>query len=113
VNYRPLAAIIQPKDLWVKDRVVLVGDSAHATTPHLASGAGIAVEGGIALAEELSKEGRSIEDSLSAYVERRYERCRDVIESSVDIGKMQLNGASPQEVGGAIGAASHRLIQPF
>lgn len=113
VNYRPLAAIIQPKSDWIKGRVVLVGDSAHATTPHLASGAGIAVEGGIALAQELAREGRSIDEALEAYVERRFDRCKDVVESSIAIGKMQLNGAAPPEVGKAIGDATHRLIQPF
>jgi len=105
VNYTRLSAIIQPKDNWVNGR--------HATTPHLASGAGIAVEGGIVLAEELANEKRSIDESLAAYVDRRYERCRDVVETSVEIGQMQLDGAGPQQVGQAIGAASHRLVQPF
>lgn len=113
VNYRPLSAIIQPKASWRNGRIVLVGDSAHATTPHLASGAGIAVEGGIVLGEELGRPGVSIDEGLDAYVERRFERCRDVVESSVRIGQMQLQGAGPQEVGAAIGAASHRLIQPY
>ena len=113
VNYRPLSAIIQPKSSWRNGRIVLVGDSAHATTPHLASGAGIAVEGGIVLGEELGRSDRSIDEGLDAYVERRFDRCRDVVESSVAIGQMQLNGAGPQDVGAAIGAASHRLIQPY
>jgi 2-polyprenyl-6-methoxyphenol hydroxylase-like FAD-dependent oxidoreductase len=36
--------------------VVLIGDAAHTTTPHLASGAGIAIEDAIVLAEELASD---------------------------------------------------------
>ena len=32
---------------------MLIGDAAHATTPHLASGAGMAIEDGIVLVEEI------------------------------------------------------------
>ena len=36
INYRPLAAKLQPAP-WYNGRIVLLGDSVHATTPHLAS----------------------------------------------------------------------------
>ncbi len=111
VNYRPLAAKIQPRP-WSDGRIVLVGDAVHATTPHLASGAGMAVESAIVLAEELEK-ASSVEAALSAYEERRFERCRDIVESSVSIGNAQLSGAAPPEIGGMIGAALHRLAAPF
>ncbi|MEZ5742817.1 MAG: FAD-dependent monooxygenase [Sphingomonadaceae bacterium] len=111
INYRPLAAIIQPRP-WSDGRVVLLGDAVHATTPHLASGAGMAVESGIALAQELAK-ADSAEEALEAWEERRYERCRDIVESSIAIGKRQLEGAPPDEIGGMIGGALHRLAAPF
>ncbi len=113
VNYRPLEALIQPKDKWVKGRVVLVGDSAHATTPHLASGAGMAVEGAVVLGQELAKEDQTVEDALAAYVERRYERCRDVVESGVAVGQAQMDGMPPEDLGKLMGGAMHRLAQPF
>lgn len=113
VNYRPLEAIIQPKDGWVNGRIVLVGDSAHATTPHLASGAGMAVEGGIALSEELDAEGRSVDESLAAYVERRFERCRFVVESSVEIGNLQLDHAPPPVLAPKFELALKTLSEPF
>jgi 2-polyprenyl-6-methoxyphenol hydroxylase-like FAD-dependent oxidoreductase len=112
VNYRPLAAVLQPGP-WVNGRIALLGDSAHATTPHLASGAGMAVEGGVVLGEELAVPGRGVEAALMAYNDRRYPRCRHVVESSVAIGKAQLEGASPDAVGAMIGAALHKLAQPF
>src|SRR5699024_7088971 len=31
---------------WYRDRVVIIGDAAHAATPHLASGGGLALEDG-------------------------------------------------------------------
>ncbi len=111
INYRPLAAKIQPRP-WHDGRIVLLGDAVHATTPHLASGAGMAVESAIVLAEEIARAG-SVEQALSAYEERRYERCRDVVESSIAIGAAQLAGGSPERIGGMIGQALHRLAAPF
>jgi 2-polyprenyl-6-methoxyphenol hydroxylase-like FAD-dependent oxidoreductase len=112
VNYRPLESAIQTGS-WHAGRVVLVGDSAHATTPHLASGAGMAVEDALVLAEELSVSGRTVEASLSAYTARRFERCRDVVESSVTVGNLQLSGGTPDQIGGMIGGALHRLAADF
>ncbi|MFV0644359.1 MAG: FAD-dependent monooxygenase [Sphingomonadaceae bacterium] len=111
INYRPLAAKIQPRP-WSMGRIVLLGDAVHATTPHLATGAGMAVESAIVLAQELAK-ADSAEAALEAYEERRFERCRDIVESSIAIGNAQLNGAGPEEVGGLIGGALHRLSAPF
>ena len=51
-NYRLLEAMLLPRP-WAIGRVGLIGDAAHATTPHLASGAGVAVEDGVVLAEEM------------------------------------------------------------
>jgi 2-polyprenyl-6-methoxyphenol hydroxylase-like FAD-dependent oxidoreductase len=48
VNYRPLEWLMLPAP-WHRGRVVLIGDAVHATTPHMASGAGMAVEGRVGL----------------------------------------------------------------
>ncbi len=112
INYRPLEAAIQPGP-WHNGRIVLVGDAAHATTPHLASGAGMAVEDALVLSEELAHAGRTVEDSLAAYTARRFERCRDVVETSVAVGALQLNHGSPEQIGGMIGGALHRLAAEY
>jgi 2-polyprenyl-6-methoxyphenol hydroxylase-like FAD-dependent oxidoreductase len=95
VLYRPLAGhmIAGP---WHKGRVVLLGDAVHATTPHLASGAGIAVEGAIVLAAELARR-HSLEGALLAYAGRHYDRARLVVSSSGRMGEIEREGGSRDE----------------
>lgn len=112
INYRPLEAAIQPRP-WQTGRIVMLGDAAHATTPHLASGAGMAVEDAIVLAQETERAGGDIPVALAAYEERRYARCEDVVTTSIEIGRQQLAGAGPEVIGGLTEAALHRLDAPF
>lgn len=111
INYRPLAAVLQPKP-WYSGHIVLLGDAVHATTPHLASGAGMAVESGVVLAEELAR-ADTVEAGLLAYQERRYPRCKDVIDSSVAVGRLQLAHGDPREHAQILEGALSRLNQPF
>ncbi|MBC2667603.1 FAD-dependent monooxygenase [Novosphingobium piscinae] len=111
INYRPLAAALQPGP-WFAGRIVLLGDAAHATTPHLASGAGMAVESGIVLAQELARAG-TVESGLQAYQDRRFGRCRDMIESSIAIGRLQLEHGDPAAHKALLEGALARLNQPF
>ena len=111
VNYRPLESKIQPRP-WHDGRIVLLGDAVHATTPHLASGAGMAVESAIVLADELAR-AENAEAALVAYEERRYERCRGVVDAGIAVGAAQLAGGPPDQIGGMIGGALHRLAAPF
>ena len=111
INYRPLTAALQPGP-WSNGRIVLVGDAVHATTPHLASGAGMAVESGIVLAEELAR-AATVEDGLHRYETRRFERCRDVIESSIAIGRLQLEHGDPATHKALLEGALARLNLPF
>ena len=54
IDYRPLFNLLVPMP-WNVGRIVLIGDTVAATTPHLASGACIGIESGIVLAEELGQ----------------------------------------------------------
>jgi len=94
VNYRPLEALLHPAP-WHRGHVVLIGDAAHATTPHLASGAGMAIEDGIVLAEELRSQ--PLEPALTNFMSRRFERCRLVVENSVRLGQIEMSGGSQAE----------------
>ncbi len=109
---RPFESAIQPRP-WNVGRVVLIGDAAHATTPHLASGAGMAVEDAIVLADEITRHGDDVPVALAAFTERRFERCRLIVESSVSIGERQLAHARADEIGMLMGKAMHALAQPI
>ncbi len=61
-----------PMQKWVKGRVALLGDSAHACTPNLGQGGGMAIEDALVLAKSLNSES-SVESAL-----RLYEKCRTV-----------------------------------
>jgi len=95
ILYRPFFAVLQPAP-WHQGRVVLIGDAVHATTPHLASGAGIGIEDAVVLAEELTR-GSAVEPALQAFTERRYERCRMVVENSIALGEMERQQAPKAE----------------
>lgn len=84
VDYRPLYVLLLPPP-WHCGRVVLIGDAVHATTPHLAAGAGLAIEDAVVLAE-LVDESPTLSDGLERFVERRFERCRIIVESSLQLG---------------------------
>lgn len=95
ILYRPLAGHMIGAP-WHKGRIVLLGDAVHATTPHLASGAGIAVEGAIVLAEELA-DRHSLEGALMAYAGRHYDRARLVVSASGRMGEIEQTGGSLDE----------------
>jgi 2-polyprenyl-6-methoxyphenol hydroxylase-like FAD-dependent oxidoreductase len=103
---RPLSAVLLPQP-WHRGRIILIGDAAHSTTPHLASGAGIAVEDAIVLSALLAEHDVGL--AFTRFMELRWERCRDVVETSVAIGALQQSGASPAEFGRLVGGAEHRL----
>ncbi|MFT4255736.1 MAG: FAD-dependent oxidoreductase [Pseudoxanthomonas sp.] len=111
VNYKPLEVQLLPPP-WHRGRVVLIGDAAHATTPHLASGAGMAIEDGIVLADELGN-GGSVEDALQRFTDRRFDRCRHVIENSVKLGQLEMSHGSPLEHNRLMAEALQVLRSPI
>src|SRR5690606_22509311 len=60
-------------DEWVRGRVVLIGDAAHASSPSMAEGAGMAMEDALVLAETLA-DAASPDAALAAYSQRRRPR---------------------------------------
>ncbi|HSV47594.1 MAG TPA: FAD-dependent oxidoreductase [Ramlibacter sp.] len=95
IVYRPLMGLMMTAP-WHRGRVVLLGDAVHATTPHLASGAGIAVEGAVVLAQELAR-CNFLEGALAAYAGRRYDRARLVVDSSMRLGEIEQADGSRDE----------------
>ena len=78
--YSPLKTLMMPAP-WYKNRVVMIGDAVHATIPQLGSGAALAIEDAVVLAEEISKD-LPVAEVLENYMKRRYERCKMVIDVS-------------------------------
>lgn len=91
IVYKPLLWAFQSD--WVKDRVVLIGDAAHAMTPHLGQGASMAIEDAVVLAEELHAK-QSIPDAMSGYLLRRFNRSKRVTEGSVQLGEWEQRPTS-------------------
>jgi len=90
IHYSPLTSLILPAP-WHRGRVLLIGDAAHTCTPQLAYGAGIAVEDGVVLGEVLAS-CHDPSDALATFSQRRYERCRMVVENSRQLGEWEQNG---------------------
>jgi 2-polyprenyl-6-methoxyphenol hydroxylase-like FAD-dependent oxidoreductase len=111
VNYRPLEMLLLPPP-WHNGRVILIGDAAHATTPHCAYGAGLAVEDAVVLAELLEAE-QTLPAAFEKFMQRRFARCRDVVEGSCRLGELEMAHASVAEHR-ALGAEMARIIaQPI
>jgi len=82
------------EELWMDDWVrvsatnatVLLGDAAHALTPNIGQGAGMAMEDAAVLAEELAS-GAEIEQAVGRYAARRKPRVKTVMRISREVGE--------------------------
>ncbi|MEO6387358.1 MAG: FAD-dependent monooxygenase [Croceibacterium sp.] len=111
VVYRPLETVFLDGP-WHDGRVALLGDAVHATTPHLGQGGGMAIEDAIVIAEELARHD-SPHDAFTAYRQRRFDRCRFVVERSLEICRGQL-GQGPLIDNARVGAEMNALLaQPI
>jgi 2-polyprenyl-6-methoxyphenol hydroxylase-like FAD-dependent oxidoreductase len=111
IIYRPLESLLMPSP-WYKGRVVLIGDTVHATTPHMASGACIGIEDALVLAEELSRAG-SVDQALDRYLARRWERCRMVVQNSSRLGEIEIAGGDKEEHARIMRATLAALAAPI
>lgn len=111
IVFRPLEGLLMPQP-WSSGRVVLIGDTVHATTPHLASGACIGIEDALVLAEEV---GRSVDvaAALRAFEARRWERCRMVVENSARLGEIEVAGGDKEEHARIMRESLMALAQPI
>jgi 2-polyprenyl-6-methoxyphenol hydroxylase-like FAD-dependent oxidoreductase len=76
---------------WTNDRVVLIGDAAHAPLPTAGVGASMAMESAAVLADELTRSDSTyLEQALNHYVTRRRDRVDDVQEKSRRLGTFAL-----------------------
>lgn len=77
--------VVQHDEPYYKDRVCLLGDAAHATVPHLAAGAGMAMEDAYILSSLIAAAGSvgDIDRAFRAYDAVRRPRTQECIRRSL------------------------------
>jgi 2-polyprenyl-6-methoxyphenol hydroxylase-like FAD-dependent oxidoreductase len=112
IDFRALQwLLVEPP--WHAGRVVLIGDAVHTTTPHLAFGAGLAIEDAVVLGELVGEglEGDALGERFAA---RRFERARIVVESSLQLSRWEQQGGPPHpDAPKLTGAAFAELAKPI
>jgi 2-polyprenyl-6-methoxyphenol hydroxylase-like FAD-dependent oxidoreductase len=93
---------------WQRDRMVLVGDAAHAPSPSSGQGASMALEDAVVLATCM-RDTASLEDALVAYEGAR----RDRVERIVAAGARSSSSKIPGRAGRTVRDAMMRLVFRF
>jgi 2-polyprenyl-6-methoxyphenol hydroxylase-like FAD-dependent oxidoreductase len=88
VVYRPMESVLLPPP-WMKGNVLLIGDAAHSTTPHLAQGAAMAIEDAVLLGELMGGDA-PVPKLLEEFMNRRFARVKFVVDSSLQIGAWEM-----------------------
>ncbi|WP_405551692.1 FAD-dependent oxidoreductase [Streptomyces sp. NBC_01171] len=97
--------LVPPLSRWVSDRVALVGDAAHALSPHITAGASLGVEDALTLARLLVS-AKGVPSALAAYERDRLPRYAKVNELS----KRVEDSATPEEFATNYVAFSHWML---
>lgn len=112
IHYTKFETVLAP-DPWYRGRVLVIGDAAHCTTPHLAAGAAMCLEDAVALGEELAA-APTIDDALRAFCKRRFDRCKFVVETAAQLSYWQNHPGTPGADHQRVAAeAFGRLAGPF
>jgi len=92
-----------PCESYFKGRVCLLGDAAHASTPHMGAGAGMAIEDAYILSNLLGdiSDAKEIDNAFRAYDLTRRPRSQRLVEGSSQQGRLydlELVGDDPVQV---------------
>ena len=98
--------ILQPP--WHCGQIIVVGDAAHTTTPHLASGA--TSPSRLDTLARLLQSERSLNAVLDDFVHQRYERCRMIVQNSELLGEWEKKPGMPNEDAVGVMAASYQAL---
>ena len=102
---RPPIMIVPPLPTWRSNRVVLVGDAAHAMSPHVAAGATLGIEDATTLTRCISR-ADNLADGLKAYEEDRIPHYKRVNE----LAKAVKDSPRPQDFATRYVAFSHWML---
>ena len=111
IVFRPMEGLLLPRP-WSKGHYVLIGDAVHATTPHLGAGACIGIEDAIVLAQEIGRRD-DLASALTAFEDRRFERCRMVVENSLRLGEIEVTNGDHGEHAGIMRNSALALAEPI
>jgi 2-polyprenyl-6-methoxyphenol hydroxylase-like FAD-dependent oxidoreductase len=93
IDFRGLYWLLVPPP-WGSGRAVLIGDAAHTTTPQMAWGVGLAIEDALVLAD-LVASGTDARELPGRFTNRRFERCRLVVEGSLQLSRWERAPDTP------------------
>lgn len=100
---------------WARGGILIGGDAAHATSPHMAQGAAMAAEDGIVLAAELGRGGR-LDQALDAWYRRRLPRVTLVQDYSAALMRQEQGEPTDADLRLLelpVPAVQGRLAQPY
>jgi 2-polyprenyl-6-methoxyphenol hydroxylase-like FAD-dependent oxidoreductase len=108
---RPFEWLLLP-DPWCKGRTLLIGDAAHATSAHMGMGGGMALEDAVVLGQSIAA-AKTLPEALEAFMKRRFERVKLVVETSVKLGHLEQQKAPHSENVAVLTKAFAALGQPY
>jgi 2-polyprenyl-6-methoxyphenol hydroxylase-like FAD-dependent oxidoreductase len=93
--------VLMAEPPWHRGHVVLIGDAAHTPSPQMISGAALAIEDALVLADligpadgEYPKGG--LPGLLDQFAARRYDRCALVVSASIQMSELEREGRHPE-----------------
>jgi 2-polyprenyl-6-methoxyphenol hydroxylase-like FAD-dependent oxidoreductase len=111
VNWRRLETVALPSP-WYQNRILLIGDAAHAGPPTLAQGAAMGIEDAVVLAQCLEDQD-DLATGLELFMTRRYVRVRAIIDASLAISRAQMMPKGRPAIARAQEIARNVLAQPW
>lgn len=108
---RPYEWIMLPEP-WHRGRTLLIGDAAHATTSNMGMGGGMALEDSVVLAQCIAA-GPTLAAAFDAFMARRFERVRTVVETSVALNRLEQAKAPPSESLKLFTSAFTTIAEPY
>jgi 2-polyprenyl-6-methoxyphenol hydroxylase-like FAD-dependent oxidoreductase len=110
INYTVFEThVLEPP--WNRGRVVLIGDAVHTCPPTIAQGAAQAFEDAAVLSELLLAADILDDEVWRAFIDRRYDRAKTVVDGSLQLAQWQLDHERG-DVPGLMARVSQLLANP-